>query len=240
MFFFVPTMGVMWIYILAAVIPAIALLSYIYKMDTYEKEPASLLLRLVGDGVLAALVAIVLESITETLLNLSPITNNYQAYIIVLAFLVVAVAEEGAKFFFLYRRTWNDPNFNFLFDGIVYSAFVSLGFAAFENIKYVFSYGLGVVVTRAVFAIPAHLGFSVVMGFFYGRARNAANRGEHNKAKLQLAAGYLIAVFLHGMYDACAMMGTAAANIVFYVVVAVIYIIVFRLVKKESRENQPI
>ena len=63
-------------------------------------------------------------------------------YTLVLAFAVVAVVEEGAKFAMLKRRTWNDMNFNYRFDGIVYAVFVSLGFAAFENIGYVLGYGL--------------------------------------------------------------------------------------------------
>lgn len=49
------------------------------------------------------------------------------------------------KLFFLYRRSWRDDNFNYKFDGVVYAVFVSLGFAAFENIMYVFSYGLSVI-----------------------------------------------------------------------------------------------
>ena len=87
-------------------------------------------------------------------------------HIILLAFLVVAAVEEGSKFFFLYRRTWHDPNFNFRYDAIVYAVFVSLGFAAFENVKYVFNYGLSVALPRAILAIPGHMGFAVFMGFF--------------------------------------------------------------------------
>ncbi len=93
------------------------------------------------------------------------------AYTILLAFLVVAVVEEGTKFVFLKLRTWRDPNFNFRFDGIVYAVFVSLGFAAFENINYVLGYGLTVALPRAVLAIPAHMGFAVFMGLFYGRGK---------------------------------------------------------------------
>ena len=43
---------------------------------------------------------------------------------------------------------WRDPNFNYRFDGIVYAVFVSLGFAAFENISYVVGYGLTTAVAR--------------------------------------------------------------------------------------------
>ena len=41
--FMTPYMSTMIIYILAAVLPAVFLMRYIYNQDKYEKEPASLL-----------------------------------------------------------------------------------------------------------------------------------------------------------------------------------------------------
>ena len=146
MIFFSPIMSILGIYVLAAVLPAFFLLRYIYKMDTVEKEPAYLLWALLLAGVWAALASILLESVGSTILD-STLDRNDPNYYIIFAFLVVAVVEEGTKLFFLKRRSWRDPNFNFMFDGIVYSVFVSLGFAAFENIKYVFTYGLSVAIT---------------------------------------------------------------------------------------------
>ncbi|MDO4481319.1 MAG: PrsW family intramembrane metalloprotease [Bacillota bacterium] len=241
MFFFMPMAfsRIIFIYILAAVIPAFILLRYVYRQDRIEKEPPALLMSLVWYGVIAALCAIVLERIGNLILD-NTITRSSPYYILVLAFLVVGAAEEGCKFFFLKRRTWNDWNFSHMFDGVVYSVFVSLGFAAFENIKYVFSYGLSVVLPRALFAIPGHLGFSVFMGVFYGRARLCENRGDKAGRNINLVSGYVSAVLLHGFYDACAMSGTAAASIVFYAFVAVMYVVVYRMIRKASREDRPV
>lgn len=227
------------IYVLAAVLPAVFLMRYVYKQDTIEKEPAYLLWSLVGMGVLAALASIVLEWIGQTVLN-STLDKNDPRYMYILAFLVVAVIEEGAKFFFLYRRTWNDINFNYRFDGIVYAVFVSLGFAAFENVKYVFSYGLSVALPRAILAIPGHMGFAVFMGIFYGRARLQADLGNKVGTVINLVIGYLMAVLLHGFYDSCCMVGTKQSTAVFVVFVAVMYLVVFRLIKHESRTNRPV
>ena len=241
MFFFLPmTLNyIIVIYILAAIIPAVFLLRYVYKQDKIEKEPPGLLLTLIVCGVLAALCAIVLECIGNLILD-NTLTKESPYYILVLAFLVVAVAEEGCKFFFLKRRTWYDLNFSHLYDGVVYSVFVSLGFAAFENIKYVFSYGLSVVLPRALFAIPGHLGFSVFMGVFYGRAKLCENRGNKSGKTVNLILGYLSAVFLHGFYDACAMSGSQIANIIFYVFVAVMYVVVYQMIKRTSKKDRPI
>lgn len=239
MLIFLPVMSVLLIYILAAVLPAAFLMRYIYRQDTIEKEPAALLVSLIFRGVLAALASIVLEFLGISVLR-SMVAASSPAYTVILAFLIVAVVEEGTKFFFLKRRTWNDPNFNFRFDGIVYAVFVSLGFAAFENITYIFQYGLSAAVPRALLAIPGHMGFAVFMGVFYGRAKRCADSGNRNGKTANLWAGYLIAVFLHGFYDACAMMGSLPATVLFVGFVIVMYVTVIRLVRRESATDTPV
>lgn len=239
MFYLVPTMGILAVYVLAAVLPAIFLMRYIYRQDTVEKEPGGLLVSLIFMGVLAALAAIVLEGVAQSALD-TVVGRNSPVYTILLAFLVVAVVEEGTKLFFLKKRTWRSPHFNFRFDGVVYSVFVSLGFAAFENIQYVFRYGMSVVVPRALLAIPGHMGFAVFMGVFYGRAKLCENYGDHAGKKLNLGAGYLMAVVLHGFYDTCAMLGSARAMAVFLTFVVVMYFVVIRLIRRESRMDAPV
>lgn len=239
MFFMLSVLTVMGIYVLAAVFPALFLMRYIYHKDTMEREPPELLKGLVLKGISAALAALVLEMIGVRLLSVF-FKAGSRGYIIALAFFVVAAAEEGAKFFFLKRRTWHDPNFNYRFDGIVYAVFVSLGFAAFENIRYVMSYGLTVALPRAVLAIPGHMGFAVFMGAFYGRAKLYERYGNKRKENGNLWAGYLVAVLLHGFYNACLMMGTALSTALFVIFVVVMYIVVILLIKKESAYDRPL
>ncbi|MDY3281726.1 PrsW family intramembrane metalloprotease [Dysosmobacter sp.] len=239
MFFIAPAMYILAIYVLAAVLPAVFLMRYIYRQDQIEPEPPGLLIGLIFSGVAAALCSIVLEMLAEGVLNLL-VDPGSPIYTILLAFLVVAVVEEGTKLFFLKRRSWYSPAFNYRFDGVVYAVFVSLGFAAFENIKYVLSYGLSVAVPRALLAVPGHMGFAVFMGAFYGRARLRFNQGDETGGAVNMAAGYLSAVFLHGFYDTCAMLGTPAATAVFVVFVVVMYIVVIRLIRRESLEDQPL
>ena len=239
MFYILPMLSIIAIYLLAAVLPAIFLLRYIYRMDRVEKEPPALLRSLLIRGVAAALVSILLEYVGRSILS-SFLDVSSPAYTILLAFLVVAVVEEGTKFAFLKRRTWRDPNFNFRFDGIVYAVFVSLGFAAFENINYVLGYGLTVALPRAVLAIPAHMGFAVFMGLFYGRAKLREHEGNNRGKVANLWAGYLAAVALHGLYDTCVMIGNVLATVAFVAFIVVMYIIVIRLIKKESMSDRPV
>ena len=137
----------------------------------------------------------------------------------------------------MHKCVWKDPNFNFRFDGIVYAVFTSLGFAAMENIMYVFGFGFSVVLSRALLSIPAHMAFSVVFGVFYGRARLYANRGRKGMSFLNILIGYLTAVFFHGFYDSCAMIGSTFSMILFALFMIVIYVVVFMVVKSEARTD---
>lgn len=239
MFFVMPAFSVLAVYILAAVLPAVFLMRYIYRLDTVEKEPPALLGVLVAQGVLAALAAIVLEGAFQRVLS-AVMDSGSVAYTVVKAFLGVAAIEEGAKLFFLRRRTWRDPNFNYRFDGVVYAVFVSLGFAAFENVEYVLYYGLSVALPRALLAIPGHMGFAVFMGVFYGRAKLCADCGSPGGVRANLWAGYLIAVLLHGIYDTCAMLGGGTPALLFAAFVIVMYVAVLRRVRRESRTDMPV
>ncbi len=200
---------IFWIFFIASVGPAIALMVVIYNQDKVEHEPFPLLMKLVGGGCLAAIPAMILESIGEPLLT-KFIDPGSPLYSVVLAFLIVAVA------------------------------FVSLGFAALENVEYVTGYGLSVAPTRALLAIPGHFGFAVFMGYFYGRAKLWEDAGNHKRSVADQWAAVLSAVFFHGFYDACAMSKSAAAGVLFLVYVVVVDVIVFLLVRHESSTDEPV
>ena len=239
LFFMGPGLALLSLYVAAALLPAIVLLRYIYRHDTVEKEPPGLLLQLLGLGVVSALCAGVIEALAQTVLD-RLVDPASPAYVVILAFLVVALAEEGMKLFFLRRRTWREPAFNYQFDGIVYAVFVSLGFAAFENVQYVLRYGLSVALPRAVLAVPGHMSFAVVMGVFYSRARFSENRGDERGCRHALWSGYLAAVSLHGFYDACAMIGSGLSTVLFLVFVVWMFRMTYRLVKRESALDSPV
>jgi RsiW-degrading membrane proteinase PrsW (M82 family) len=56
-------------------------------------------------------------------------------------------------------------------DGIVYGVVVSFGFVIFENIFYVLSGGLGVVVLRALTVVLGYVAMGAIMGYYVVRAR---------------------------------------------------------------------
>lgn len=239
MFSVLPSLTALFVESLAALLPAFFLLRYIYRQDQVEKEPAQLLLQLFGLGCLSAFCALVLELMATRLLDAVMAPDDPQ-YIYLLAFLVIAAVEEGAKLFFLCRRTWNEPHFNYRFDGIVYAVFVSLGFAALENILYILGNGLSIALPRALLAVPAHMGFGVFMGYFYSRARLRKHRRRKRGVWFNVGMGYLSALVLHGFYDVCALKGTPLATAIFIVFVAGMYQIVYRLIAREAETDVPV
>ena len=234
-----PSMTVLCIETLAAVLPAAFLLIYIYRQDHVEKEPGYLLRRLALGGILAALCALVLELIGSYLLGLV-LEPDSTAYILLFSFVVIAAAEEGAKLWFLQKYTWRDRNFNYRFDGIVYAVFVSLGFAGFENLLFILNNGLNIALSRALLAIPGHMGFAVFMGYFYGRARLSSRRKNLGGVGSNMALSYFSALLLHGFYDTCAMMGTATATALFVAFMVGMYQIVYHLIRHEAKNDIPL
>ncbi|MBQ6358991.1 MAG: PrsW family intramembrane metalloprotease, partial [Clostridia bacterium] len=133
----------MIILLAAAVLPAVYLLFRVYRMDTIEKEPFSLLRKLLLWGAISGVPAALVESLlTGVLVNL--FDEGTVLYNLFAGFVVAALVEESFKFFVLYQITFRSPDFNYRFDGGVYAVFVSKGVAIQENILYVFQGGIGV------------------------------------------------------------------------------------------------
>ena len=140
----------------AALLPCAVLLYYIYKKDKIEKEPTGLLIKLFIFGCISTIPAVILEMVGTNVLAAIGLDPNSVLFILIENFLVVGFAEEFSKRFMLKLGSWKDPNFNYIFDGVVYAVFVSVGFAALENVGYIMSFGLEVAPIRGLAAIPLH------------------------------------------------------------------------------------
>ncbi len=224
-----------WILIAAAIIPAVFLLLRVYKADRLDRESPYLLFDLFKAGIFSALIALVLERIGSFLIGVA--VKDQKAYDVLLYFIVVALSEEGAKYFMMRRKSWQNREFNCQFDGVVYAVFVSLGFAVWENISYVLSFGFSAAVVRAVTAIPGHACFGVFMGIFYGIAKKYANRGNRQVSGLFSVLALLIPVLLHGAYDYIASMEELQNGWYFTGFVAALFVVTFILVGRASKKD---
>ena len=227
------------ILIAAAVIPAIYLLIRVYRADRLEKEPTGLLVSLVLLGIVSTALAGVAEALGSLLL-VRLIPQRGLIYNALLYFIVVGVSEEGAKYLLLRARTWKSPHFNFRFDGVVYAVFVSLGFALWENIRYVLTFGFGTALARAVTAIPGHACFGVFMGVWYGVAKKYELSGMETESREARKMALLIPILLHGAYDFIASMESELMSVVFLIFVGWLFRTALNLVKKTSAEDGPL
>lgn len=223
--------------IAAAIIPAAFLLRYVYRSDKLDAESPQILTNLVLRGIIATFGALVAEQVGSALLDRAPIDNEI-IYNLILYFIVVACSEEGFKYILLRRRTWNSPEFNCQYDGVVYAVFVSLGFALWENISYVFSYGLSTALVRAVTAVPGHACFGVFMGAFYGLAKRYDNYGNKIKSDLCRKLAFLVPVLLHGAYDFIASMEVQGYALAFLAFVGVMFFVAYTMIRKLSRDDR--
>ena len=157
MFYFILRSTLIWHYVLIAdaIFPAVILMIHVYRTDRIEKESPSILRRCIRAGVISTLIAMVLERVLGVLLDVC-VDDVSPLYNLLLYFVIVAGAEEGAKYYMLRRNTWRDREFDCLYDGVVYAVFVSLGFALWENISYVLHFGMESALIRAVTAVPGH------------------------------------------------------------------------------------
>ena len=173
-----------------AIAPVIISVGYLFIRDKYEKEPYGMLLLGLFYGVYATFVILCVGSFLDRFLVVRD-TPFFSAFI------GSAGVEESIKFLFLYFLVWRNKNFNEPFDGIVYAAFLSLGFALLENIIYVYHEVLGgylTAVSRALFSVPGHGLFGVQMGYYFAIAKF-----ENKKKYLWLA--FLIPYLFHGAYN---------------------------------------
>ena len=188
----------MSILLIASLLPVVLLMAYIYKRDTFQKEPWPLLMKAFGFGILAALLDMLVASGLNFIIPKPSDTPLGDA--LYNAFVSAAFPEEFCKLLMLYLCIWNNPHFDEYYDGLEYAAFVGLGFAGIENVMYIMQGGLGLALGRGLFAVPAHFFFAIFMGYFFALARF-----RYSNRRRYLALAYLIPVILHGTYDAVLM-----------------------------------
>ena len=190
------------IIITAALLPTILLLLYIWKKDT-QKEPTSWLVKAVLWGVAICIPVALVEGGIEALLFGVDGKPSSLLGTTTLAFVVAALPEEAFKLFALWMVLRKNPYFDEYFDGIVYAVCVGLGFAAFENIMYVFSEEdwVSTAIVRALLAVPGHYAFAILMGYYY----SVYHFVDHSPKVA--ACVLLVPVLAHGTYDALAMSG---------------------------------
>jgi len=201
----------------AALLPAIILGLYIWRKDPHP-EPFAWVWRAFCLGIAICIPVAFLENWVNGLIFAGGEPHTLFGST-VKAFFVAAVPEEGAKLFVLWLLLRNNKHFDEHFDGIVYAVFVSLGFAAIENVGYVLMAGeawMSTAIVRALLAVPGHYAFAILMGYYYA-LYYFVDRSKRNAWCM-----FLMPVLAHGVYDSIAMSGSVnpiAGSISFFVLI---------------------
>lgn len=179
-----------------ALAPGIAIMWFIYSKDRFDREPLKALIKSFFLGMLATVPAILLQLVASYLLKGFMPASGW-TYLILFAFVAVALTEEGCKFLMLRYYAFPRDFFNEPFDGIIYGVMVAMGFATLENIAYVMQNGMATAVARMFLSVPAHATFGVLMGYYVGLAKFTHN----TQSKFFMVRGLLLAVLFHGLFD---------------------------------------
>lgn len=226
--------------LLLALLPCIILMVVVYRQDRVEREPVKLLIKLVVLGCVSTIPALFLEQAGYYVLFFDLyLSVNSVLYKVLLNFVVISCVEEGLKHLVLRMGSWKNQNFNYVFDGIVYAVFVSLGFAAVENVGYLLVYGIGIAPLRAVTAVSVHCITGIFMGHYYGLAKYCSEAGDRKGRTTNLWLSFLVPAVLHGLYDYSA--GSAgSAGWEFILVVILLDIRMIRRVRRYAAADHPV
>ena len=211
--------------LLAAMIPVPLYVVLVLWIDRYEGEPLWMLSTAFFWGALvAAFFAFLFNTIFG--LTISMLAQDASAGEASTAVISAPIVEEIGKslilFIFFFAKK---DEFDGIVDGIVYASMAGLGFAMTENILY---YGnaaaqsggilTATVIVRGFFAPFSHALFRSLAGIGLGLSR------QSNNIAVKLATpilGLLMAIFMHSIWNASAVLGGGAAFLLIYIVVMV-------------------
>jgi len=190
-----------------AFLPAFLMAAFIYWLDRYEKEPLILLgAAFFWGAVVAAGGAYLINTVFG--LGIYALTGSGDVVDQATSSVVAPFVEEGLKgaalvMIFLAFRS----EFDSILDGIIYAGITALGFAASENVQYIYEHGYRdggwdgfwqLVFIRDVVVAWQHPFYTAFIGI--GLAFGRLHRGLIVKL-VALATGYALAVSTHSFHN---------------------------------------
>lgn len=213
------------LYIIFGILPSLFWLFYYLRKDLHP-EPKKMILKIFLWGALATIPVFFIQlglreilNITslnlglpnlDYLLELSLSNLNYLSFIVVLVywFLIISFTEELFKFLVVRMKVQNSPNLDEPTDIVIYMIVAALGFAAVENILYLFVPEAGVsfntivnrtlIITliRSLGATFLHTLCSALIGYALAMAYC-----KQKNSLFKISFGIIAATLLHGLYD---------------------------------------
>lgn len=222
----------LWYVLILGLAPAIFWLWYFYLKDRYAPEPRAWIVRIFLLGMLSTIPIAIIEGLIGVAIPSE----------VFLAVVVAPVVEEVGKFLVVYWFVFRRPVFDEPIDGIVYAVTAALGFAALENVVYLFAaysetlaLPLELSVLRAVLSVPGH----ALMSSMWGYALGMSLVTPHPRATRLIGQGLLLAIALHAAFNLLVGAGLVGATILVLALVPVMWLIATRRIAQSLRESTP-
>lgn len=193
------------IYIFFGLLPSLTWLSYYLRKDVHP-EPKKTILKIFLWGALITVPVFFVQLGLACLL--SSITISNLAAALIYWFVVISFSEELFKYFVVRVKIVGSPDLDEPLDIMLYMVVAALGFAALENILYLFTpvgdipvnqlVNRAMIITfiRFIGATFLHTLCSAVIGYSM-----AISFCKVDRKYLSLGFGLLLATLLHGLYD---------------------------------------
>ena len=179
------------VYSVLGLIPGLIWLSYFYRKSHHRPKSFRNLARVFMAGVICTIPTGIMEHLTGAGLVQESLLRSAET-----SFFLIGPLEELSKLVAVWLAIYRSPDFQEPLDGIIYAGTVAVGFASVENIMYMAHLGPSIIVSRVLFATPAHVMFSAMWGYSMGLAR-FRRKGELTT----ILKGFVLAAFLHGTYN---------------------------------------
>ena len=224
--------------VLASIIPVLIILAVIYNMSEVKKQPLWLLAILFLGGILSWVMVRYISrflgnDIYKSQIEINEALGNKGFFLV--SFGIIAIIEEMSKYIVITIMCFKNKYFKNPYDAIMYAVCISLGFAFVENIMYINNYGMGVAISRAIFSIPAHASFGIIMGYYLGVSKLCRDKGEANASALTRYSAFFIPLIFHGFYDFLLNFNTESIYIIFLIYVIIMYAFVILLLFRLNR-----
>lgn len=228
--------------IFASLIPVLIILAVIYNMGEVKKQPLWILALLFVGGILSWVIVRYISKylgndIYKSQIEVSENLGNKGFFLV--SFGIIAVIEEISKYIVITIMCFKNKYFKNPYDAIMYAVCISLGFAFIENIMYISNFGIGVAISRAIFSIPAHASFGIIMGYYLGMSKLCKDNKNDSYSALTRYSAFFIPFIFHGFYDYLLNFNTESIYIIFLVYVIIMYAFVifllFRLNKVDDK-----
>lgn len=198
------------IYVIFGLLPSLIWLFYYLAKDAHP-EPKKTILKIFLWGALITLPVFFVQIGLTYLLNLADLNSVATAFIY--WFLIIALSEEIFKYLVVKFKVLNSSDLDEPLDIMLYMVVAALGFAALENILYLFApidqlsfndalnRTLLLSFVRFIGATFLHTLCSALVGYFV-----AISLFDRKNRSMEAAVGITAAVALHGLYDFSIMM----------------------------------